>query len=344
MWKIRHCVKVGQMVKDVSVFFKTTSHQQGTPFSAAENGRLQFYKVNPNYGLLSLLKFHNDLNSKAVDALVPHNNTLMSHNDNNPTHNNTILACWEKHPWQTGGFRHAFRGGTYGNPEGLVFKQFRDDKGLLQNGPVSFTQLKDSMAREVISQKIASYYANCWSKYSFNPVEIVEPLLACPLNEKGEETAAWATEELIQGEYKKWIHNSGGILTRGDVGDKLAGAFAHFTWSYSGGDHLVCDLQGACQEVASFFGKSFYKLTLTDPVVATGGSTGYGADFGQRAIDKFFTEHICNEWCAHFDKPQQQAHPQQQHAQQAHHMPNQFQQQQQGHVHQVPLALQESLD
>ena len=56
-----------------------------------------------------------------------------------------------------------------------------------------------------------------------------------------------AVEPFLEGEYKKINSNNGLVM---DFSEALA-AFSHFTFNASGGEFVVCDLQGVQNYVSS---------------------------------------------------------------------------------------------
>lgn len=65
-------------------------------------------------------------------------------------------------------------------------------------------------------------------------------------------------------------------------------ALSHFSYHISGGEFLLCDLQGGVYSDA---------VVLTDPVIMSR-SRKYGmTDLGAKGISSFFSRHVCNEFC-----------------------------------------------
>ena len=90
-------------------------------------------------------------------------------------------------------------------------------------------------------------------------------------------------EPMIEGEYVKFNSNSGYVN-----GADVMQALSHFSYDYSQGQELLCDLQGGRYDTC---------YVLTDPVVMS--RTGvYGAtDLGANGISNFFFHHKCNQFC-----------------------------------------------
>ena len=56
-------------------------------------------------------------------------------------------------------------------------------------------------------------------------------------------------------------------------------ALSHFTYHYTNGEYVVCDLQGGCYP---------NEYVLTDPVVLSGGRHDGPTDLGRKGIENFF--------------------------------------------------------
>jgi len=98
-------------------------------------------------------------------------------------------------------------------------------------------------------------------------------------------------EPYIEGTYQKFNSNSGWSA---DAHPAMS-ALSHFSWHYSEGKFLVCDLQGSCD--AGHY-------LLTDPVVLSTSQEFGSTDGGQKAIDNFFAHHRCGMYCqAHWGRP-----------------------------------------
>ena len=72
-------------------------------------------------------------------------------------------------------------------------------------------------------------------------------------------------------------------------------AFTHYTYHRSGGSLIVCDLQGRYR--FNKYSKSKCRFELTDPAICSR-SRNYGVtDLGEKGIESFFANHICNKFC-----------------------------------------------
>jgi uncharacterized C2H2 Zn-finger protein len=76
---------------------------------------------------------------------------------------------------------------------------------------------------------------------------------------------------------------------------EFAVAFSHFTYIHSDGYLMVCDLQG----ISIKDEKGANVLLLTDPAIHCPGALRFGKTNLQKlGIDKFFSTHKCNKYCA----------------------------------------------
>lgn len=105
-------------------------------------------------------------------------------------------------------------------------------------------------------------------------------------------------ERQIRGSFEKFNSNSGWSTGR----DPILEAFSHWSWVQTGGQKLVCDLQGHREEDDGLphTGERYYYL-LTDPAICTPCHEYGESDLGQSGIDAFFAHHTCNQWCEHLD-------------------------------------------
>ena len=100
--------------------------------------------------------------------------------------------------------------------------------------------------------------------------------------------------------FKKYTSNNGWIANKysGDVAgwevDAME-AFTHYTYHKSGGQLIVCDLQGRYRH--DRYSKKKSRFELTDPAICSR-SRSYGpTDLGEKGIETFFANHTCNKFC-----------------------------------------------
>ena len=136
---------------------------------------------------------------------------------------------------------------------------------------------------------------------------------------------AWVlVEQELEGKFTKWNNNAGAVLHTGTASATGAGpsnlalveededeeepidlnevpqAFSHFSYEFSKGKKLVCDLQGVWNPEDGF--------VLTDPVVHYVSSTGKkhkngATDKGEQGVKRFFQTHVCGPLCHRMKLP-----------------------------------------
>lgn len=113
----------------------------------------------------------------------------------------------------------------------------------------------------------------------------------------------YMVEPLIR-HFTKFTSNNGWIS--GDEGwhGEAMEAFTHYTYHRSGGYLIVCDLQGRYRH--NRFANSKSRFELTDVAVCSR-NVKYGpTDLGEKGIDSFFHNHVCNQFChvgGHWGRP-----------------------------------------
>eukprot|EP01006_Ploeotia_vitrea_P032067 TRINITY_DN64348_c0_g1_i1.p1 TRINITY_DN64348_c0_g1~~TRINITY_DN64348_c0_g1_i1.p1 ORF type:complete len:531 (-),score=51.91 TRINITY_DN64348_c0_g1_i1:255-1847(-) len=217
---------------------------------------------------------------------------------------NSVTACWQDKTWKTGGAREAFIGGFLqmdetrrdtAYPTGIIMKRFKADP----RSPQTPTDIKRAVVEDAAVQKSGQWFAQQWStEHPDTPVTVVEPFIVCPLNERGEETAVWAAEQVLHGQWQKWVLNTGAVLQTNGDGKDVAEAFAHWSWCKSNQVNLVCDLQGVYQKAKTNINKN--QLMLTDIAVSNGGGM---MDWKGKSINIFFSQHVCNHLCCTLERP-----------------------------------------
>lgn len=109
---------------------------------------------------------------------------------------------------------------------------------------------------------------------------------------KGENTSV---EQIVNGEWEKFNSNSGWSSGNATLPD----AFSHWTWVETGGDMLVCDLQGHRGRPGGpkYAGREEYYYLLTDPAIISKDQRFGMTDLGSVGISNFFAHHECNSLC-----------------------------------------------
>lgn len=116
----------------------------------------------------------------------------------------------------------------------------------------------------------------------------------------------YLAEPIIR-EYKKFTSNSGWIDKDGTWMADAMEAFSHYTYHKSGGQLLVCDLQGRYRDNRRHGRKAKSRFELTDPAICSK-SRSYGVtDLSEKGIESFFANHTCNGFCqSHWLRPRLQ--------------------------------------
>ncbi|KAL7470692.1 hypothetical protein ACHAXS_010943 [Conticribra weissflogii] len=96
--------------------------------------------------------------------------------------------------------------------------------------------------------------------------------------------------------FKKFTSNNGWISEDGGWIVEAMEAFSHFTYYRSGGNLIVCDLQGRYKYNKYKPSKSCFELT--DVAICSRRCTYGPTDLGEKGIESFFANHVCNGFCS----------------------------------------------
>ena len=110
---------------------------------------------------------------------------------------------------------------------------------------------------------------------------------------------SWPTEyvvaeDYLEGEFMKWCNNYGYISPKAKSEHITMPAFVHWSWLYTKGHEMVCDLQGVRDENG---------YHLTDPVILSLNNSYGETDMGIEGMAMFFMNHECNGICNGWNKP-----------------------------------------
>jgi hypothetical protein len=104
-------------------------------------------------------------------------------------------------------------------------------------------------------------------------------------------SANWADTKCLQepfiDNYQKFNSNTG-WADDGTPWPRVMQALSHFSYHVSGGQYVLCDLQGGVDSNA---------VCLTDPVILSRNKSFGATDLGAAGISSFFSNHKCNEYC-----------------------------------------------
>ncbi|EPS39751.1 hypothetical protein H072_6459 [Dactylellina haptotyla CBS 200.50] len=88
--------------------------------------------------------------------------------------------------------------------------------------------------------------------------------------------------------FEKFNSNSGWVKQNSNGWTVVMQALSHFSYHNSGGEYLLCDLQG---------GRYSDGCVLSDPVIMSKDQDCGPADLGMDGIMSFFQRHRCGEYC-----------------------------------------------
>ncbi len=117
------------------------------------------------------------------------------------------------------------------------------------------------------------------------------------------ENVKYLVEPLVR-HFEKFTSNNGWIADVNEVGWAVLAmeAFSHYTYHQSGGQLIVCDLQGRYR--FSKFSKTKCRFELSDPAISSRRRTYGPTDLGEKGIESFFHNHVCNKFCqSHWQRP-----------------------------------------
>lgn len=190
-----------------------------------------------------------------------------------------------------GSFRIAYMGTYVGglrNQQDAVCKCFQSKFSSLE---------KDFFASDFQIADKAIEYAAQWNVFCQAGKEILMTRGYVTTTRDG---TSYLVEPMIR-YFEKFTSNNGWIADENDVGWAVLAleAFSHYTYHRSGGSLIVCDLQGRHLDNTRYRrgGNSKTRFELTDPAICSR-HRGYGpTDLGEKGIESFFANHVCNRFC-----------------------------------------------
>lgn len=192
-----------------------------------------------------------------------------------------------------GAFRTAYAG-TYvgGNRNGqeAVCKCFRGQYGALES---------DFFMSDFKSADRAIMYAEDWNRIC----ERDETILITRGDVHTIGGRRYLVEPLIR-DFTKFTSNNGWISQDEGWRGEAMEAFTHYTYHRSGGNMIVCDLQGRYRH--NRYQTSRSRFELTDIAVCSRRCSYGPTDLGEKGIDSFFHNHVCNQFCCvdgHWARP-----------------------------------------
>lgn len=100
----------------------------------------------------------------------------------------------------------------------------------------------------------------------------------------GADKAKCLVEPMISGQCTKMKSNTGWVKDQASLTDALS----HFSYHHTGGQCLLCDLQG---------NENGSRFLLTDPAIHSVGEAYGPTDGGREQMVAFFQKHKCNSFC-----------------------------------------------
>jgi len=185
-----------------------------------------------------------------------------------------------------GAFRIAYAGTYNGgnrNQQEAVCKCFKDHYRPLEN---EFFRYDYQIADRAIE------FAEQWNSFCESKKEL--------LMTKGDIMTIghkkYLVEPLIR-YFTKYTSNNGWIASESNGGWKVHAmeAFSHYTYHKSGGQMIVCDLQGRYRY--DRYNSSKCRFELTDPAICSRRRNYGPTDLGEKGIESFFANHKCNQFC-----------------------------------------------
>jgi len=198
-----------------------------------------------------------------------------------------------------GAFRLAYAGTYEGgnrNNQEAVCKKFKSKYNVLES---------EFFAADFKIADRAIQYAEDWNRMCESGKEILVTKGSVHLI-GGQ---LYLVEPLIR-YFTKFTSNNGWIANEDDEGWAVLAleAFSHYTYHKSGGQMIVCDLQGRYRHNRYNRGKC--RFELTDPAICSR-SRSYGpTDLGEKGISSFFANHQCNRFCnfdGHWQRPRNES-------------------------------------
>eukprot|EP00731_Ephydatia_muelleri_P021257 Em0013g984a len=187
--------------------------------------------------------------------------------------------------------RRAYRAMRWTPPEKrgqkAVVKEYKDDYTWAQSDWDTAVRTYEKAKNLADSFNIAS------SGTHFPPIHMIDcdiQKVSSKSNEGRPKLGEWVmVEDFLEGDFQKYISNSGWVKPRCFSEYPSMPAFAHWSWVHTGGSLMVCDLQGVRYD-------SMY--VLTDPAILSLEGGNYGStDLSLVGMGLFFLSHQCTDVC-----------------------------------------------
>ena len=197
------------------------------------------------------------------------------------------VATFEQVHFDEGRFRRAYRG-QWTTPEKYgqkcVIKRMKSGCVFAANGWDSTIKIYNR-AGTIAQQFNQSVRPNYPIRFTGIDTYVVRD--SCP-------TEYVVAEDYLEGVFMKWCNNYGYISPKAKSEHTIMPAFVHWSWMYTSGQEMVCDLQGTRDENG---------YHLTDPVILSLNNTYGETDMGIEGMAMFFMNHECNSICRGWRRP-----------------------------------------
>lgn len=204
---------------------------------------------------------------------------------------NRRKATFEPRPFSSGSSRSAYKGKfTHPSSESgkeIVVKRFKSTYALYKSDWKFDIKTTEKAAELAAKFNTASNTDKPINFRSVIPMQVTCVQVTCEFF--GFLVGEWvAAERYLYGDFTKWLSNNGWVNY--NPGLSLP-AFSHWTWVATGGQVLVCDLQGVCDNPMGYW--------LTDPAIHSPQQEYGNTDRGNVGIHDFFKTHVCTIFCKH---------------------------------------------
>jgi len=211
----------------------------------------------------------------------------------NLTSNDILIDT--NHKLGEGAFRECF-GGTYQggtrNQQEAACKRFKLKYSAME---------QEFFAQDFKIAEKAIFLAECWNLLCDRNRTIL--VSKGSVHSNYVDGRLYLVEPLIR-DYQKFTSNSGWVGDRTDWAVRCMEAFTHFSYHKTGGQMVVCDIQGRYRHNWRKNSKPISRFELGDPAICSRRRIYGPTDLGEKGIESFFANHKCNEFCqSHWSKP-----------------------------------------
>jgi hypothetical protein len=199
----------------------------------------------------------------------------------------------------SGSCRAAYLGRDTKTNQPIVIKQFIAER-------INSRQLDRYWSEDIEASRVAQKFSHQYNEYmnTSKPIYFVVPIVHHCFQNIGQPfkpSERVLIEPYLGDSYEKFNTNHGMVIESATQGLSMP-TLSHFSYHISGGQYLLCDLQGV---------KKQDRYILTDPVICSLTEQFGITDLGEDGIRSFFASHKCtplceNRWLKH---PSPQRYP-----------------------------------